>query len=247
MASKTGTCRLCGQEQIKFVDSHIIPKSMWGNTLGCKSGAAKLYSTSKGHRPKRSPKGEYDRGILCFDCESSFSPWDDYAYKIFFENVFEPVFYDDGEPLACRLDGCDFFKLKMFFISLIWRMHVTERMMFQSVDIGSYYDKLTLALIQENPDIIPELDAVVTRFDDKLSEIMVGPVNININIDGVKMYLVRIASHSFRIKIDKRQFPPPLDELAISSGKPLHFILQDFSDSVEKELLKKLISVIKVQ
>ena len=71
-------CRLCELREAN-VRAHVIPKAFYLHA----TEDARLISTSPDIRPKRSPIGVYDTGILCMECEAGLSPFDDYGFDFF--------------------------------------------------------------------------------------------------------------------------------------------------------------------
>ena len=231
MAKKIGTCKLCGQDNIKFAKSHVIPKSLWGEVLKNKSGLAQIVSWKDNEPNRRSPVGEYDQEILCIPCEENLSPWDNYANDIFMQNLPLPLVDPEGEQYAWICNNIEFFKLKMFFLSLIWRMHASNRQMFKMVDIGPYFPRLTKALVKQDPKIFPELDIVITRFNHKLADGIMSPVKHR--WDGVNGYNIHFSQHTCWVKVDKRPVPGLFGEIAVSSGEPLQMFFFDYRESPE--------------
>jgi len=231
-----GKCLLCGDTDIKLVKSHIIPKSLYGKTLNSEEGAAQIITDKKGVYPKRSPKGVYDPNILCMRCEFSFSDWDHYANDLFMNTTPNPAFIaEDGRPECGEYPTFDKGKLQMFFISLVWRMHVTTHVMFRRIRIGPYEKKAKTAIEKKDPNLFPELDVVISRFDSELSEAFMGPIREK--IEGVNIYKVGFSQHLCLVKIDKRPFPYPYNLMAISRGNPLRILYREFDGSPEKKAM----------
>lgn len=238
MAQNANLCLLCCEHTEKFAKAHIIPRSMYGDTLKSSAGPAQIVTTLKDVHPTRSPKGEYDREILCLKCEASFSPYDDYAYDILFRTKFEPAFYHKGNSLVGIIDKIDIQKLQLFFMSLMWRMEVTTRAMFSSVRLGPYKEKLRSALQNADPFEVPEFDVIVTKFQDDAIQAVLGPSAIK--MEGVNGYEISLAGYSCFIKLDKRKFPETYLDLALSSGNPFHVLYREFIGSPEFEAMVKI-------
>jgi hypothetical protein len=177
----------------------------------------------------------YDANILCSDCEASFSSWDDYAHEIFFNTQCDPIKQPDGTEVGGSYDVVDEHKLTMFFISLAWRMQVTEHAMFSGMRLGHYEGKLKMALQSNEVNLIPEFDVVISKFDSDLSEGFMGPSKLRIG--GVNGYRVGFSRHSCWVKFDKRPFPSPFDKSALSNGSPLRILYRNFDNSPEKKAM----------
>ena len=111
-------CTLCESEVPKLVESHIIPKSLYGTALKSTSRPAKIISSKADFRPVRSRVGEYDDNLLCSTCEESLSQYDDYANQVLLQSVPSLTQNFQGEPQYSVLEEVDVAKLRMFFVSL---------------------------------------------------------------------------------------------------------------------------------
>lgn len=130
MVKKTGTCKLCGTYNITFADSHIVPQSFYPDD--------DLWIVSATDYAKKSPTGEYDQ-IICQPCEKRFDRWDDHGYKLLLEGI-------DGkrvlrDPNRLVLEGYDYPRLKLFFLSLLWRLDASERVLGMDVNLGPKHRK----------------------------------------------------------------------------------------------------------
>lgn len=107
-----------------------------------------LWRVNTKERAKRIPTGEYDQ-FLCASCEGRFNKWDDHAYKMLLENI-------DGKkvllnPDRMLLEHYDYKKLKLFFLSLLWRLDASNRGLGASVDLGEKHrTRLAKAILAGN-------------------------------------------------------------------------------------------------
>ncbi len=229
-----GKCCLCGAEPVKLVKSHIIPRSLYGDVINGEEGPAKLVPHDTDKHPKRSPMGVYDDSILCEQCEAKLSPLDDYANEIF--RVAEPApLIVDGEQVGVQITGIDQKKLKQFFISLIWRMHITQHDFFQNVDLGPLEPKFREAILKGDPDLVSHVDVVVSRFDHEAAAAFVSPHKMT--IDQCNGYRVFFAQHACWVKVDSQPFPKPFRAMALNQNDTLIMLLRDFEDSPELKAL----------
>lgn len=229
-----GECKLCGDKEANLAKSHIIPKSLYGDAISGAGGIARLVSNTEGHFPERSPIGVYDQSILCISCEESLSPWDDYANEIFIEGRPDDAFVLNGEPLAGKYEEFDLHKLKMFFLTLLWRMQVTTHRMFGAIQLGPYQERIKQAILEQCPDSVPEVDVVISKFKIDYTAFL-GPSQLR--IDGVNGYRVAFEKYLCWVKVDSRPFPEPFSAMAISKGSPMHILYREFDDSPEKRAM----------
>lgn len=231
-------CKLCGATR-KMARSHIIPRALYGTTLIHPLGPAKIISSARKSRAKRSSMGEYDSELLCLDCEALLSPYDDYAHTLFAKQAPDTRIEHEGAVIAYRYESVDFSLLRLFFISLVWRMHATRRAAFGSLDLGKYAEPFRTAILGRDSGALPEFDVVITRFD-RADMGLLGPTRLR--LEGVNGYRITFPGYSLWAKIDKRPVPNPFTEVMLSTGAPLHMLAMDFRDSAEFRAMLRLVS-----
>lgn len=232
-ASEKGNCLLCGETGVKLVDSHIIPKSLYGELLK-KDTAPLIVTNTQGEYPKRSQKGVYEK-IVCERCEALFSGWDDYACELFMKTAPEEMPHQQASVYR----DIDNTKLKMFFLSLAWRMHVSGQRFFDAFDVGPYAEKLKQAVVTGDPTLVPEIDVVITRFDHKLAENFLGPSRLR--IEHINGYRVGFYKHLCWLKVDKRNYPDPFSKMCLSNRDDLVVLNREFEGSPEYRAMIKTV------
>jgi hypothetical protein len=131
---KTGTCKLCGQEKILIDKSHIIPKKFHHHTSheiqkyfdDDLTDVAYIYSQNG--REKQIQNGLYVGGILCNDCENFIGRWDNYAQKLLIKEINIDAIAEKQELTKeiQKIQNIDYKLLKLFFMSILWRSHITR-------------------------------------------------------------------------------------------------------------------------
>lgn len=229
------TCKLCLQDK-PLVDAHIIPRSMYPfdfknyEPLFLVSGIENPFRT-------RSRIGEFDRNLVCADCESLFSPWDAYAKYLLAADVEESAkFSQGGVTYGHIVSEYDFAKLKLFFVSLLWRADRTTRPMFDGIDVGHFRDRLREMILNGDPGSTEEFSICLARFDNqKLGTAVLNPHREKwYGINYSRFYL---AGHVAYIKVDRRPTPDFLSDFSFRPDSPLCIIWRDFEGSAEKELM----------
>jgi hypothetical protein len=150
------------------------------------------------------------------------------------------VLKHNGERLAYRYDGVDFRSLWLFFTSLLWRMHATQRPMFGTVNLGRYSEAFRRAVLEAEHGAIPELDIAITKYERRDMGLL-GPTRLR--LDGVNGYRFTFQGYSIWAKIDKRQVPSSFDEIVLSSAAPLHMLAMDFRESAEFRAMLNLVKL----
>lgn len=103
---------------------------------------------------QKPPTGEYDKDILCVDCDSKIlgSQYDDYAAKVFEQDGFVQISPGKaGELLTIDIANIDYTKFKLFLLSLLWRASISKREPFNAVRLGPYQEIIRAMLYDRNP------------------------------------------------------------------------------------------------
>lgn len=142
-----GICKYCGQEK-ELINSHIIPKSLCRiDEIGALVGV-----DSKSNKFDRNPvhQSGQKEPLLCKECDNLIGKLDNYANKVFKQIIpNHKVELVDGY-LICKLlpKEVNYWTLKKFFISLLWRASVDS----SSLHLGKYEDIALKIIKDELPD-----------------------------------------------------------------------------------------------
>ena len=161
-------CKLTGQRG-KFVESHLIPKAL---TKPDESGSA-FIQAEIGRRPVRRWSSWYDKQLVIQSGEDVLSFLDGWAipelrkHKLIWSGWGPAQILPDVQMLAGIwaatpmnsnwgyrvIKGINPLRLRLFFLSLLWRAAATDRSEFSQVAIPSDdLEKLRLMLVNGNPD-----------------------------------------------------------------------------------------------
>lgn len=145
-----GICKLCGQDAVLLRQSHIVPDFMFENLYDDKhrlhmfSPAKALKGNTRANKPPTAP---YDSDILCQKCDNEIlGGYEGYAAQVLFgknvrvdiaaevKNTFDPTTGMSEHFIS----GSDYSKFKTFFLSILWRAHISRQTFFDEVDLGPY-------------------------------------------------------------------------------------------------------------
>ena len=139
-------CRLC-KEDHNLKNSHIIPEFFYKPIYDSKHH---LHLRKSGKLIKGQPlqKGIREK-LLCEGCEQQLSRNEKYVREVLF----------GGTEVGTRriqnrleLSNLDYTKVRLFFLSLIWRMSVaSEHAMWKNVDLGPHEEPIRQMVHSENP------------------------------------------------------------------------------------------------
>jgi hypothetical protein len=137
------------------------------------------------------------------------------------------------------VDNFDYKKLKLFFISLLWRASVSTDPFFSRISLDRFENIVKQYISSNDPGNTEDFSIILAKFDHPLSKPILDPHADKYS--GVNFFRFYLASYIAYIKVDDKPTPVPFSEFALSANKPLYIICKDFIKSKELDLMKKLI------
>lgn len=229
-------CKLTFKE-VDGVKAHIIPKSFYN--IDCANKIPlKIISSNEGIYPQRSQTGIYDSNIVTEDGEAIFQLLDDYACDLLIKNISsaKPIF--DNEAL--QIDSYDYHKLKLFFLSVLWRASVSQSQFFKKVSLGIHEEIIRKALLIHDAGS-PDFYSVILSIFDKPANNVPTLSPEKSRFDEVNCYKLYLSNFIVLVKVDSnRQFEEPLRSFCLENKKPLYILNRNFMDSKERGLMKTM-------
>lgn len=159
MAMKTGICKLCLQEKQLLNKSHIIPDFMYrdGKIYHDDHTVHKIDfgKSLKGKvaRRGRQNSGEYEGGILCKECDGGIiKNYEDYTKLFLYGKQLSNQLMYQFSPGQVTVQNVDYAKIKLFFLSILWRASVSSRPFFKEIKIDeNVREELREMILNGNP------------------------------------------------------------------------------------------------
>jgi len=228
-------CRLC-ERSGDFGNSHIIPEWVF---VPFRDGTKppQLVTDRPGVFPKRSPIGVYDQHLLCKSCERHFSEWDGYGKIALLDKwkEAEPR-YVDSKIVAHRLPNVDIRKLRMFFISILWRASVSNRVFFQRISLGPFEAQAKARILSRQPGPLDEFSIVLAKWNKSWVEVFSDPYMTK--IDGLNFSVIPMSNYMSYIKVDNRTIPSSLAPFVIGAEADIYILSRDFAQSKDRKVLE---------
>lgn len=139
--------------------SHVIPKFTHKRI---KQEDGRLLLFTKGSHPEGDPvQDAFYEGLLCPDCEALFQKWEEHAARMFNQKkVFD--FPPTVSRQLVRMMGFDYAKMKLFLMSILWRMGAATNAVFSSVRLGPHLDRIGKMLLASDPGAVTEYGCTAT-------------------------------------------------------------------------------------
>lgn len=240
-------CKFCLQDK-KLIDAHIIPRCFFEAMRDRRDNQPfQLLSNTQNEHLQKLWIGSYDKNILCEECEKVFQKWDNYACKILLSNIHngDYILDSNGGKVGYKLENIDYKKLKLFFLSVLWRASVSKRKEFKKVNTSRLFEnRLKIMIKNSDPGSTNDFLVVIRRFIDYLGiNFLMDPYKLR--IDGINFYRFYLgAGYEFHIKVDKRDLRESdvLYTLALKPKSPLYIPFRDeLSKSKEFPILKDIL------
>lgn len=234
-----GTCHLCCEEK-KLVKAHLLPEAFFRFMYpdGKNDGSALMLVERGKDYPGQSRIGLYDQNILCDTCDGDLGTYDEYGATILLHS--EPKFIvktDHGEGFI--FDRGDPGKLKLFFLSVLWRFSVSTLPETQSIKLPIQFENVLQQMIRNgNPGGVDDFSVVITRLkyrnpDDELHKIFTVPSRGRTH-GGINHWTLHIPNgYEVLIKVDSRSQSDKLRGTTLCNGKKVYVVCaKTFEDSV---------------
>ena len=143
-------CKLCQEDKKLIKKSHIIPDFLYKKIYDEKhkliSFTPSEYQEDK--KVKTPSSSEYEGQLLCEECDNKLiGQYESYADKTIYGGNFGKTKAPDCQKLRSQdllllqCKNLDYTKLKLFFLSILWRASISSRPMFSEVNLGDKYTK----------------------------------------------------------------------------------------------------------
>lgn len=207
---KQGMCQLCLSEGTLAKRSHIFPDFFYKKIMD----GEKLYLVDPQKIIKEKPEdnrylntGDYDNSILCDHCENHISKFESYGRNIFYghsSNKFRASTSNQGKFI--NLKNLDYAKLKLFFLSIIWKSSVSKREFYKTVYLGHKHEEIMRKMIlNSEPYDDSKYPICIVKLTDKenISRLISGFNKLK--QDGIFSYLLLIDGFLFWYKISSHK------------------------------------------
>lgn len=232
-------CLLTGTEG-KGVKAHIIPRSFYDLDYSQPVPLEIITNSEKGYNGK-SFAGIYDPNIVTVEGERIFSGWDSYAHDLLIRDRGSfTKRVSEGKVIALETPKYDYARLKLFYLSVLWRASVSTQPFFQHVRLGPHEAIVKDALLNANPGDSDFYSVGVACFTDLPSKtVMLDPFKER--YEGVKYYRFFLGHYIAYIKVDQQPTSQVFAPIALRPDSPLFLAGRKFHQSKEKAVMRKLV------
>lgn len=229
-----GRCKFC-EETRHLVNAHIIPRAFYPITGNSEKPMMVLANDSQW--AKRSHQGIYDKALVCQVCEDQFNPWDTYAAEFLVQGRHQRNIKFAANHYVVY--GFDYSRLKLFFLSLLWRASATDHRMYHKISLGIEEKKLKKLIQLKDPGTEEDFSAILIKyFNRPAAKLIAAPYSVSWN--NVKAYEFTLGGYCVMIKAEDKPTPVALKQAVLAPRKLLEIGLQDFKTSLVHDLALEL-------
>jgi hypothetical protein len=172
-------------------------------------------------------KGLSER-LLCSECEQRIGKYEYYA---------SGVFYGDTAKRVARvanglvLEGLDYPRLKLFFLSLLWRFGVTTLEQYKRADLGPYTERLRQLILTDDPGEYLKYPCMVTAvtIDGKhAADLIVPPADTR--LEGQRVWNFVVGGFLLSFFLGKTPTPTGLRPLFLQENGTLFVQIRDIRE-----------------
>lgn len=234
------TCKFCLQNK-PTIDAHIIPKCFFKPLLGGRPPIA--VSLSPESFPKRIPIGIYDKELVCIDCEGLWNDYDDYVCKFIIQD-FNKNFKKSESGEWFEAQQYDYKKLKLFFLSLLWRASASNADFYKEVNVGPKFDsKLKKMIKNKDPGSPSEFSVIIFRLQKFLGKhSIIGDPQTGKPFARTRFYKFYLGSFIVWLKVDSQKTPRGIENLIIKPGRPCCVPISSVDDDILIDKAREIVS-----
>lgn len=198
-----------------------------------------MHSNTPGSFPKRIQVGTYDSTILCSECDQKMAPWDDYGQQVLIRSFLQAVeITHQGKTVAWRMENVEYRRLKLFFMSVLWRASVSKQTFFSRISLGPFENQLRIMIMKDDLGDPQDFTVVLGRFEDLELRAVLDPHPEKFDsINYCRFYLPGFVAY---IKVDKRPTPTFLTDLYLQNEKPLIILAHTLRNRPEARVMLEI-------
>ncbi|MBX3178322.1 MAG: hypothetical protein KF886_13255, partial [Candidatus Hydrogenedentes bacterium] len=209
----------------RLCDSHIVPEFFYKqmNLYDEKHRFNVLSTEPDEHRPTEQ-KGIREK-LLCKHCEQKLSVWENHARRVLYGGECIEIAIQDSRGFECTVD---YAKFKLFQLSILWRIGISNHSGFSSVNLGDHEIALRRMLHDETP-CDTEAYGCVILYSTKHTGITANMIHCMgmSNVDGVECVQLLLGGFFWLFFLSETAIDPRQKELFLQGSGHLRILKID--------------------
>ena len=219
------TCQLC-KRPAELSKSHILPKLAYTDIIDTTSHPRMVVvrDVAEGRISDTSQQSGYWERMLCKKCENQFSKYETYASNHLLNANLQVPKITSERVVTLKVD--DYRMLKLFLLSLLWRVGVAKGDFFRCVKLGPHQDRLREMLHAEDPGEPDDYGCLITpllpELDIRMESIVAMPHLTR--TDGHNGCLLAFRGFVFQYYISRHQIPAGVRQAFLNKNGELMMV-----------------------
>lgn len=207
-----GQCKLCRRER-ELQRSHLLPEFFFNDAY---DEIHRMVQVSQTELATRKQQGWRTR-MLCRDCEQFLN--DKYEKPMKAMWVDAAVLPRNPTGKVVHVSGLDYSKFKLFHLSVLWRMTVSELSQMANMRLGPHEEKIRSMLRAEDPGPSKryQIFAFVITLSGRLATDFVTPV-IGRHVGNQHIFNIMFGGCEWHYVIASHSAPPHMQQYALSES-----------------------------
>lgn len=205
-------CQLCLEDKPLIRRSHIVPNFMYKSLFSSNRKLVSVNINNPHEKIKYMQSGYTEGDLLCANCDNKIlGSLERYASNHIYSEpsaksgVSKNEYPGEGEIIPCvRYENLDYTKTKLFFLSILWRCHISKNKTFSMVDLGPHAEVFRKMIIENDPGDEDEYEVILIKIDtdgSRPSKSVIDPRKIQ--ADGNTFYVFHINEIMYHFNISK--------------------------------------------
>ncbi len=204
-------CQLCLQDTTLLKRSHIVPRFMYKSLL---EKDRKLVNVNLNNlqQKKYMQTGYTEANLLCAECDNEilgslerFASNHIYMQPSVNSGVTRVNYGGNHEHIPyIRYENLDYVQTKLFFLSILWRCHISKNIFFSEVNLGFHSDIIRKMILESNPGKDDDYEVILILIETdnaRPSKSVIDPSKIKKN--GNTFYVFHINEIMYHFNISK--------------------------------------------
>jgi len=143
-------CSLCATSPATIKKSHIIPKFLY-DYIQDGTDKMPMFNLENLARITSFRNGIYEEGLLCQNCENKIlGSLDTYGAEFIKGRINSKIVFSKSNN-SINATGIDYIRLKLFFLSILWRASISKHDFFNEIDLQEHEMSVREMLLNHNP------------------------------------------------------------------------------------------------
>ncbi|WP_277014312.1 hypothetical protein [Flavobacterium lindanitolerans] len=166
-------CKLCLHEKPLLKRSHIVPNFMYKSMFNGGKRLVSINTNDIGGKVKFMQTGYTESNLLCANCDNGilsrlerFASLNIYSEPSANSLVTRKEYDEGGEIIPyIRFENLDYTNAKLFFLSIIWRCHISKLEVFSDVNLGEHAEQIRRMILDNDAGDEKRYEVVLIHID----------------------------------------------------------------------------------